>query len=53
MPKFDTSSSHGFVRIACVTPKVHLANPQANLAEHVQLAMRADEAGAAIRWMIC
>ncbi|GGZ21209.1 NAD(+) synthase [Asticcacaulis endophyticus] len=46
MPKFDTSSSHGFVRIACVTPKVHLANPPANLAEHVQLATRADEAGA-------
>jgi NAD+ synthase (glutamine-hydrolysing) len=46
MPKFDTSSSHGFVRIACVTPKVHLANPQANLAEHVQLAKRADAAGA-------
>ncbi|WKL57985.1 NAD(+) synthase [Asticcacaulis sp. ZE23SCel15] len=46
MPKFDTSSSHGFVRIACVTPKVHLANPPANLAEHLQLATRADEAGA-------
>ncbi|WAC47620.1 NAD(+) synthase [Asticcacaulis sp. SL142] len=46
MPKFDISSSHGFVRIACVTPKVHLANPPANLAEHVQLATRADEAGA-------
>ena len=46
MPKFDTPASHGFVRIACVTPKVHLANPQANLAEHVQLATRADAAGA-------
>ncbi|MDC7677047.1 NAD(+) synthase [Asticcacaulis machinosus] len=46
MPKFDISTSHGFVRIACVTPKVHLADPQANLAEHLRLAQRADAAGA-------
>jgi len=43
---FFSPASHGFVRIACVTPKVHIADPQANLAEHLSLARRADEAGA-------
>ena len=44
--QFFSPASHGFVRIACVTPKVHLADPQANLAEHISLAGRADDAGA-------
>jgi NAD+ synthase (glutamine-hydrolysing) len=43
---FFSPATHGFVRIACVTPRVHIADPQANLAEHLSLAKRADEAGA-------
>ncbi len=43
---FFSPASHGFVRIACVTPKVHIADPAANLAEHIDLAARADAAGA-------
>jgi NAD+ synthase (glutamine-hydrolysing) len=43
---FLCSANHGFVRIACVTPRVHLGDPQANLAEHLKLAKRSDEAGA-------
>ncbi|ESQ93756.1 NAD(+) synthase [Asticcacaulis benevestitus] len=46
MQTFLSPATHGFVRIACVTPKVHIADPQANLAEHISLAKRADEAGA-------
>ena len=46
MQTFLSPATHGFVRIACVTPKVHIADPQANLAEHISLAQRADEAGA-------
>ena len=44
--KFHSAPRHGFVRIACVTPKVHIADPGANLAEHLALAKRADAAGA-------
>jgi NAD+ synthase (glutamine-hydrolysing) len=43
---FFSPSTHGFVRVACVTPRVHIADPQANLAEHLDLARRADAAGA-------
>ncbi|ESQ80973.1 NAD(+) synthase [Asticcacaulis sp. YBE204] len=43
---FYSTAAHGFVRIACVTPKVHIANPQANLKEHLALAEQADSAGA-------
>ncbi|MGZ3306636.1 MAG: NAD(+) synthase, partial [Asticcacaulis sp.] len=43
---FFSAPSHGFVRLACVTPSVHIANPRANLAEHITLAARADAAGA-------
>ena len=46
MPDFFSPSTHGFVRVACVTPKVHIADPRANLAEHIGLASRCDEAGA-------
>ncbi|MDI7775581.1 NAD(+) synthase [Asticcacaulis sp. EMRT-3] len=45
-PDFFSPATHGFVRIACVTPKVHIADPGANLAEHLSLARRADAAGA-------
>jgi NAD+ synthase (glutamine-hydrolysing) len=44
--KFASPAAHGFVRIACVTPKVHIADPVANLEEHIDLAKRADDAGA-------
>ncbi len=43
---FASAASHGFVRIACVTPKVHIADPAANLAEHLDLARRSEAAGA-------
>ena len=46
VPDFFSPAVHGFVRIACVTPKVHIADPQANLTEHLVLARRAEEAGA-------
>jgi len=46
MQNFFSPASHGFVRIACVTPKVHIADPQANLAEHISLSKRADDGGA-------
>lgn len=43
---FYSPASHGFVRVAAVTPKVHIGDPQANLAEHIELAQRCDQAGA-------
>lgn len=45
---FYAPSSHGFVRVACVTPKVHIGDPAANLAEHLSLAGRAETLGADI-----
>ncbi|EGF92248.1 putative glutamine-dependent NAD+ synthetase [Asticcacaulis biprosthecium C19] len=45
---FYSPASHGFVRVACVTPKVHLGDPMANLTEHLSLAERAGAAGADI-----
>ncbi|ESQ74827.1 NAD(+) synthase [Asticcacaulis sp. AC402] len=43
---FFSPASHGFVRIACATPKVHIGDPQANLAEHIDLIKRAERDGA-------
>ena len=43
---FASPASHGFARIACVTPKVHIADPKANLVEHLSIAAQADAAGA-------
>lgn len=43
---FYSAATHGFVRVACATPRVHIANPKANLAEHLSVAERADGAGA-------
>ncbi|WP_209722185.1 MULTISPECIES: NAD(+) synthase [Asticcacaulis] len=43
---FASPASHGFVRVACVTPRVHIADPMANLAEHLDLARRSEAAGA-------
>jgi len=46
MPDFFSPASHGFVRISAVTPKVHIADPAANLQEHLSLARRANDVGA-------
>ena len=43
---FFSPVTHGFVRVACVTPRVHIADPRANLEEHFMLSRRADKAGA-------
>jgi len=43
---FQSPATHGFVRVAAVTPPVHIGNPAANLAGHVDLARRCDAAGA-------
>ncbi|MDC7683107.1 NAD(+) synthase [Asticcacaulis sp. BYS171W] len=43
---FYSPATHGFVRIACVTPKVHIADPKANLKEHLALIKRAERHGA-------
>ncbi len=43
---FASPSSHGFVRVACVTPKVTIADPRSNLDDHIDLARRCDAAGA-------
>lgn len=37
---------HGFVRVACAVPPVHLANPMANLEEIDSLARQAERRGA-------
>ncbi len=44
--KFLSAPEHGFARLACVTPRVHIGDPAANRAEHVDLARRCDAAGA-------
>ena len=33
-------NKHGFVRLSCISPKVHIANPKANIAE-MQTALKA------------
>lgn len=38
---------HGFVRVACAVPPVHLANPMANLEEIDRLTRQAERQGAA------
>lgn len=43
---FHSPAAHGFVRIACATPHVHIGDPEANLAEHLRLTRLADEGGA-------
>lgn len=43
---FYQTAQHGFARVACATPRVHIGDPAANLAEHLSLTQRADEAGA-------
>ena len=43
---FESADNHGFVRVACATPNVHLGDPKANIGEHVTLIQRAEAAGA-------
>ncbi|WP_140986733.1 NAD(+) synthase [Asticcacaulis tiandongensis] len=42
---FSSPASHGFVRVACATPKVRLSDPQANLERHLTLSLEANAAG--------
>ena len=44
-PAFDSPYAHGFVRAAICTPRVTVADPDANAAEIVRLAREAVEAG--------
>jgi NAD+ synthase (glutamine-hydrolysing) len=43
---FFSIEQHGFVRIACASPLVHLADPFANAQEILTLSQKADLAGA-------
>jgi NAD+ synthase (glutamine-hydrolysing) len=45
---FQSPYRHGFVRVAVVAPRLHLADPAANAAETVAMARIADERGAAL-----
>ena len=45
---FDNLYAHGFVRVAAASPRVHLAYPAANARETIELARKADKAGAAL-----
>ncbi|HVR29309.1 MAG TPA: NAD(+) synthase [Thermoanaerobaculia bacterium] len=45
---FQSPYRHGFVRVAVVAPRLHLANPAANAEETVRLARIATERGAAL-----
>jgi len=45
---FNNLYAHGFVRIAAASPRVHLADPAANARETIELARKADKAGAAL-----
>ncbi len=42
---FHSPRTHGFVRVAAATPVVHIADPAANAAEHLDLIRKAGEAG--------
>ena len=48
MAEFNNLYAHGFVRVAAVSPRVHLADPAANARETIELARKADKAGAAV-----
>jgi NAD+ synthase (glutamine-hydrolysing) len=45
---FRSPFAHGFVRVAACTPRVEIAEPEANLRATIELAKRADAAGAAL-----
>ena len=47
MRRFDDLYEHGFARVAVCLPRVEIADPAANLERTLELARRAEEAGAA------
>ena len=42
---FFSPKTHGFVRVAAASPVVHVGDPKANAAEHLDLIRQADEQG--------
>jgi NAD+ synthase (glutamine-hydrolysing) len=48
MAEFNNLYAHGFVRVAAASPRVHLADPVSNARETIELARKADKAGAAV-----
>ena len=46
MHSFFNIQTHGYIRIACATPLVHLSNPKSNLIEHINLIHEAITKGA-------
>jgi len=42
---FFSPRTHGFVRVAAATPAVHVGDPKANAAEHLELIRQAGEQG--------
>ena len=42
---FFSPKTHGFVRVAAAGPVVHVGDPKANAAEHLDLIRQADEQG--------
>ena len=48
MAEFNNLYAHGFVRVAAVSPRVHLADPAGNARETIELMRKADKAGAAL-----
>ena len=47
MRRFDDLYEHGFARVAVCLPRVEIADPAVNLERTLELARRAEEAGAA------
>jgi NAD+ synthase (glutamine-hydrolysing) len=48
MAEFNNIYAHGFIRVAAASPKVALADPQANARETIELMRKADKTGAAL-----
>lgn len=48
MVHFDNLYRHGFVRVSAFAPKVHAANPKANLDEILSCVQQADKASAGL-----
>lgn len=48
LAEFESLYAHGFARIAVAIPRVHLAAPEANAAEHAALAEAAAREGAVL-----
>ena len=48
MAEFNNIYAHGFIRAAAASPKVALADPQANARETIELMRKADKTGAVL-----